>query len=504
MVDTNDLKKVVLVGNNRTCQQVAFVLGLDEYEIINELTMEGFRVFAGYQIYVCEKKKHSKSIVAHSLSSEKKIKYLDDICRWVDREYLRKRRLHKKALNKEWSGTSFLARCKLRCFYWLVKVYFRLTGFLSISRAKKGQYAKIKNLRALRCLKPSQLFLYVLNAPVNENVHCDMNESDIQVTRYGEVRGCCSTVIPFGHLLYDGELSEIYHSIYARIVKLSSLNGSYALCNLNGWCPYNGTEKTKLLAKSLMTKKKKAPRVITVAIDRTCNLCCKSCRNKRYVMDKARQLQTTICADKLKRSEYLDQAEQLVVAAQGEVFYSPYYRNLLDTELKRESICLLSNGLLFNEANWNWIKDKYKVIDACISVDAATADTYRKIRGADFNVLLKNLRMISDLRRQGKIRYFNLNFVVQRDNFREMPDFVRLAKSLGADHIEFQRMNNFGNLTKKEFLQKCLIINDEYLDRELWEVLQDPIFAEPIADLRILEQYIKASAMKYGQAVKDK
>ena len=111
MADTKDLAKVVLVGNNRTCQQVAFVLGLDEYEIINELTMEGFQAFAGYQIYVCEKKKHSKSFVAPSLSSEKKIKYLDDICQWIDREYLRNRRLHKKALSKEWRGSSFFARC---------------------------------------------------------------------------------------------------------------------------------------------------------------------------------------------------------------------------------------------------------------------------------------------------------------------------------------------------------------------------------------------------------
>jgi len=56
--------------------------------------------------------------------------------------------------------------------------------------------------------------------------------------------------------------------------------------------------------------------------------------------------------------------------------------------------------------------------------------------------------MLAELHDQGKIRNFKINFVVQRDNYHEMPEFVKLGKSLGVDTVEFLRMNNFGNLKK--------------------------------------------------------
>ena len=106
--------------------------------------------------------------------------------------------------------------------------------------------------------------------------------------------------------------------------------------------------------------------------------------------------------------------------------------------------------------------------------------------------------MLGKLHREGKIRKYIFNFVIQRDNFREMPDFVRLAKTLGVDSINFQHMNNFGNLKKKQFLGKRLIVNNEYFDHELWEILQDPIFQDPIVDLRIIKPYLEASNKRYN------
>ena len=214
-------------------------------------------------------------------------------------------------------------------------------------------------------------------------------------------------------------------------------------------------------------------------------------------MSEAEHFKTNLIAQKLMTSGFLDKADTLITAGQGEVFYSPYYRRLLETDLKRKNIHILSNGILFNETNWNWLKNKYETIDVQISVDAATAETYQKLRGGNFDVLLKNLHMLAVLHRQGRIRNFKLNFVVQRDNFREMVEFVKLGRSLNVDCVEFQRMCNFGNLSKKKLLERCLIINDEYLDKELWQILQDPIFKDQIVDLRGFERYIQASNKRY-------
>ena len=120
--------------------------------------------------------------------------------------------------------------------------------------------------------------------------------------------------------------------------------------------------------------------------------------------------------------------------------------------------------ILFNENNYNWLKEKFSIIDVRISVDAATKETYTKLRGGNFDTLMKNLEMIADLHRRGKVRELILNFVVQRDNFQEIPSFVNLGKSLGVDFVEFQHLCNFGNLTEEEFVNRSLIINNEYLE----------------------------------------
>ena len=112
---------------------------------------------------------------------------------------------------------------------------------------------------------------------------------------------------------------------------------------------------------------------------------------------------------------------------------------------------------------------------------------------------MQNLTMLGDLHRQGKIRMFGLNYVVQRDNLREMSAFVELGRSLGVDRVQFQCMRNYGNLTEQEYLERCLVINDRYLDYELWKVLQDPIFQDPIVDLHCLARYFAASKKRYGK-----
>lgn len=203
--------------------------------------------------------------------------------------------------------------------------------------------------------------------------------------------------------------------------------------------------------------------------------------------------------EKLLSSSYINQAKTLLFAGSGEVFYSPTYRRLLDSNLKRDSIYILSNGILFNKNNYNWLKEKFSIIDVRISVDAATKETYTKLRGGNFDTLMKNLEMIADLHRRGKVRELILNFVVQRDNFQEMPSFVKLGKSLGVDFVEFQHLCNFGNLTEEEFVNRSLIINNEYLNLELCSVLQNPIFKDPIVDLRGFNRYIEMSKIYYNK-----
>ena len=493
---TKAVKKVLFVGEERICRQVAYVLGFEDYELADKLTEESYAKYQSYKIYVCEFKRKSKSIVDKVLLKNKEINYLENICREIDKEHKEYRLRYEKKSAKKLSIKSMFYNFLRYCWH-------NLKAFRTMYYARRYLYHKIKNdnIQYLRYLKASELFLFVLRAPINENINCSILETELQVS-VDDIRACCAVAVPFGSLLEDKTLYEIYDGTYARIIKLSSINHSFCLCNLSNRCKKYSINPIKKDIKISCKSTRKIPTFMALSIDPTCNLCCKSCRNQYYTMDEKTNKNINLVTNKLIDSKILNEASSLMLAGLGEVFYSPYYRTLLDNNVKRKNIEILSNGILFNEENWNWLKPKFEDICVTISVDAATEGTYKKLRGADFNQLMKNLEMLADLRRQGKIRKFNLNYVVQRDNFREMPEFVLLGKKLGVDMIEFQHMNNFGNLSKKQHQQRCLIIDDKYLDYELWQVLQDPIFKDPIVDLSGFNRYLIASAEKYQNFAK--
>ncbi len=549
-VSTEAPKKTLFVGKQRICQQVAYVLDIQDYVFVEKLTKQNWEQYCDYRIYVCEYKRKSRKFVRlkNRDCNQLNILYLDDICHLIDGEQPINGCQDVKAVTADKTNTKSAMvktvnqspqqqplinrimrgmKHPLRAAWHVVlrikcKVHQAVKRHRAAAKQRrraaaaerkrrlvtkqkrqaqrkrqKQIYGQIRkgNLEYLRRLQPSELFLYVLRAKPNQQVQCTRLETNMRVGSKGDIKGCSSAIVAFGNLLNDGKLDEVYHSRYARIVKLSSLNRSYCLCDLSRWCKgYCSKEK------SLPTEQWQTP-VIPVSIslnfDHSCNLCCKSCRTKPFVMDNEAQRNATTMTTKLLHSGYLDQTQTLQVAGMGETFYSPYYRQLLTTDLQRKEIKILSNGTLFNESNWRLLANKYTIIDVNISVDAATATTYQKLRGADFNNLLKNLNMLADLHRQKRIRNFNLNFVVQRENFREMAEFVRLGQTLGVDRIQFQRLNNFHTMTPAEFLEQCLIIDNTYLDYKLWCVLQAPIFADPIVDLQGLQRYIDASEKRY-------
>lgn len=72
----------------------------------------------------------------------------------------------------------------------------------------------------------------------------------------------------------------------------------------------------------------------------------------------------------------------------------------------------------------------------CLSMDAATKETYEKIRvGASFGKVLDNVRTLIRLKEQMKTPIPELwfHYIVTRDNVYEMPQFVELVQSLKAN-----------------------------------------------------------------------
>lgn len=324
-----------------------------------------------------------------------------------------------------------------------------------------------------------------------KDINCKELIEKCNIDMNGDLWGCCPFWIskPYGNIIND---ENVYNNYYARIIKLSCLNKTYCFCNLYK-CKYYGKKELDNYKPNL--KVRKYPKEITISIDKKCNLRCNSCRKKFYIPTKNDEQKVERITTKLLNSDILNHSD-ILIAGEGEVFYSESYQKILREMKNSKCIKIMSNGTLFTKEKWQILENKFKRIEVAISIDAATKDTYIKLRHGNYDELMKNLSMLSKLRKEGKIAELWFNFVVQRENMHEMKEFVKMAKKHNVDVLQFTKLNNWGTMTEEEYANKCLI-NGDYIDRELYNILKDPIFKDPCVNLDFFKEYINNSKILY-------
>jgi MoaA/NifB/PqqE/SkfB family radical SAM enzyme len=192
------------------------------------------------------------------------------------------------------------------------------------------------------------------------------------------------------------------------------------------------------------------PRDITIESTTFCNLKCVMCRHgvEGKVTDKRHFPEHLV----RRLIPFLATASRFQLHGLGEPLMSPAFWKLLDriTKVHRGApeISFNTNGTLLTEKNIaRLLATKAREIN--ISFDAATAETYEKIRGGDFSQLLDNVTALVRARSLAGRADFRIivNMTLMRANIEELPQFIRLAKQLGVDEVGFWRMNegeNFG------------------------------------------------------------
>jgi len=311
----------------------------------------------------------------------------------------------------------------------------------------------------------------------------------------GDVYPCCPS--KFGKIIGNlsrQKLDDIWKSEAAESVRASIVDGSYRYCNASA-CEYlraAAEHKEALSPPELVAWAKSngqldagpSPRVANFGSDRACNLACSYCRKSVFRPTADDELRTATI-DENFFSSTISTTKRIVLLGEGDPFASKYYRDKLThyewSKHPQLKIKIQTNGLLLTRDMWATIAPSHQAIDwIWVSVDAATPATYRINRGGEFNRLLANLDFIANLRALQKIERFCLSFVVQTNNFREMPAFVKLGKYLGCDQVEFQRIENWGTYTDEQFRERA-VHEDSHRDcAELSQILEDPIFQDPI------------------------
>ncbi|MFA7344975.1 MAG: SPASM domain-containing protein [Terrimicrobiaceae bacterium] len=327
---------------------------------------------------------------------------------------------------------------------------------------------------------------------------CARPFTDIHINNKGHTTPCCPGWLPvsLGSVARQ-TIEEVWNGPVAREVRETMLDGTMRYCVAQR-CPFLCKPETiakdkvtdpEILAimRDRPTRLKHGPRRVALNYDKSCNLACPSCRPE-FIHLKGEKLEEAEEIQEHVLNEWLVDARRLKTNNAGDTFGSPLGRQLL-ADLKTRGnaefqIELITNGVLFSPAQWEKIEHLQRRIVALeISVDAARPETYAVVRlGGQFDRLMANLRFLRDRRREGLIPSWHLSFVVQNLNFREMPDFVRMALDLEVDGVVFKKFIPRSWLAKdlERFKNEYGVHDPENpMHAEFLEVLKDPILKDP-------------------------
>jgi hypothetical protein len=324
---------------------------------------------------------------------------------------------------------------------------------------------------------PAELLILTISDEPRYNVGCDYTARGMLITEDGAFAPCalmCKAY--FGNVLYNS-ISRLMQSTGARIAWLSTVNKTYSFCFSICNQISNPESRMDHGFVPVMHENGEMPdkcERLNISYDASCNLACPSCRNHKIVVPQVDRSKLDLIHGEVKRA--LPCVRRLL-DSYGEMFISRYMRELYQSgDIDDDVAYVLSNGLLFNRKNYSMLKERYKSIQAYFSIDAASKATYAKLRGGDFSMLLDQLHFAGELRKSVGLDYLCVIFVVQKDNFREMKDFVQLGFNIGADKVYFKVLTNRLGWTIQDFIENDVYNIDSSVHREFLELIRDPVF----------------------------
>ena len=125
--------------------------------------------------------------------------------------------------------------------------------------------------------------------------------------------------------------------------------------------------------------------------------------------------------------------EQMVASC-----WDTYFDRLLHFPLRPEFI---TNGDLFTDERIK--KIVAKECEIRISIEGATRETYEKIRGKRFDVVIDNIKKINQEKQKypGNRTVLAFGITIFRDNIEELPLMVDLAAELGVERLEVHHLH---------------------------------------------------------------
>ena len=312
------------------------------------------------------------------------------------------------------------------------------------------------------------------NFDKNLNV-CDLPFGDVEIQANGDVFMCCPGWNPasIGNLLKE-DMHSIWNGEKAKVVRESVTDGSYRYCNAKT-CPamIAGGGNRIVPKETFVDPKLQFPRNMAFSIDNTCNLICPSCRTYKIITleesahQRALKILRTAFSSVFKEPH--EQPITLTFDGVGEIFFSPVYREIFETEEVFKTpdkwpgfkTVLCTNGTMMTEK----IQKKYSVLfdrmlGIRLSIDAGNKESYEKVRcGGDWKLLWENINFLyQNTLKNNKSKSWAWNLILQEDNFESIPDLIKLAYQYpdNLPDIYIVNMLNWGTYSQEEFDKKAV------------------------------------------------
>ena len=344
-------------------------------------------------------------------------------------------------------------------------------------------------------------------------VGCTVPFTHYEIHSGGNVSACCYSWLPVwvGNTFTD-TAEEILNNSKRLRLQEDMKKGCFDDCNdqcpqLNSYL-HDVKDKMRYWAivplEQLQERLDSKPEIhVYFSYDLSCNLQCPSCRNELILWKpddpndwngqriaqihvKVKELVALLLAQGNRVS--------LSITGSGDPFARPLYWDYL-VELASNQINpnlrvnLQTNGVMMTRQNWDLIKPLWNHVNYInLSVDAATEATYKIVRkNGNFKRLKKNIDDLDQMIMDGcfpNMHTWQTNIVVQRDNYRELKQFVEWQLTLKSKPRIWTNLLAQWYHMNDETFNKMAIWTDSHPNRgELLEIMRDPIFKNPQLNL---------------------
>ena len=350
---------------------------------------------------------------------------------------------------------------------------------------------------------------------------CLIPKQIIEIETNGDIYLCgCSEYLPkvVGNILDIDSFEEVHQlELAKKVIHSTTISKTFEHCvkiplSGNLLCGFDKTHDKTLMKGVDGTKPEEVK--IVVGYDDSCNLECPSCRlyplsnytktvgnvlfnsdkfsntdliykaiqkhGKESVYNVAKRYKTI--ARNFNDIKELDKKvvqlinnykkpAQIEFGASGDAFFSQSVKNCIDKlEYNSEHrYSFKTNGLMMKSIIPT-LKIKDSIANINISIDAGTKETHERLRtGSSWNQLLSNINWLMQLPNRPTVMGA---FVLQKDNFREIPKILKLfLGDIGIDNVYFIPLRKPSHWSDAEYTEKNILSKLHPCYQEFTEII---------------------------------